>query len=220
MRDDSSRKHFLSYTVGIFTVMALSFQANAVPLTTGNTVLTSGATVLNAGTVLTNEVVVFSGVNGSGGTNFTGTLQLQVVKETGSGSLDFYYQIFNNSSSADAIMRLTAGNYTGFATDVDWTNNAAIGVGSTYADRTTADTVGFSFVGAPIGRGAILPGTNSALLFIKTDATQYTLGTVSLINNATANVLAFAPIPEPSTWALIVLGGAVVFGFVRPWREE
>ena len=152
--------------------------------------------------------MAFAGTTVLGVTNFTGTLQLQVVKETGSGTLDFYFQIFNDSSSLDAIDRLTTGNYTGFATDVDWTNNATIGVASTFANRATADTVGFSFVGAPFGNGLILPGTNSAVLFIKTDATQFTQGTVQLINDATANVLAFAPVPEPSTGALVALGTA------------
>src|ERR1035437_6176725 len=95
---------------------------------------------------------------------FTGTIQLEVVKESG-GTLDFYFQVFNNSSSLDAIMRLTTGNYTGFATDVDWTTNTAVGVASsvgvpsTSASRTTADTVGFAF--SVPGSGAILPGTNS-----------------------------------------------------------
>ena len=202
------RSTFWALLSGVLVVFPLAFEASASPLSVGGTVLTPGTTPLGAGTVLTNATMAFAGTTVLGVTNFTGTLQLQVVKETGSGTLDFYFQIFNDSSSLDAIDRLTTGNYTGFATDVDWTNNATIGVASTFANRATADTVGFSFVGAPFGNGLILPGTNSAVLFIKTDATQFTQGTVQLINDATANVLAFAPVPEPSTGALVALGTA------------
>jgi hypothetical protein len=160
--------------------------------------------------------VAFAGINSNNVVKFAGTLQLQVVKETGSGTLDFYLQIFNYSSSADAIDRLTTGNYTGFATDVDWTNNAAVDAGSFTADRSSADSVGFSF--NTLGGGFIQPGSNSAVLFIKTDATQYTQGNVNLINDATASVLAFAPIPEPSAGALVAVG--VAFAVLLTCRRQ
>ena len=198
------RRTFSTLLSGVLLVFALAFEARAVPLSVGGTVLTPGTTPLGAGTVLTNTTVAFTGINSNNAVKFTGTLQLQVVKETGSGTLDFYFQVFNDSSSVDAINRLTTGNYTGFATDVDWTNNATVGVDSFTADRSSADSVGFSF--NTLGGGFIQPGSNSAVLFIRTDATQFTQGNVNLINDATANVLAFAPIPEPSAGALAALG--------------
>jgi hypothetical protein len=81
-------------------------------------------------------------------------------------------------------------------------------VRSTSATRSTPDTVGFNFIDGTLGGSGVLsPGTNSALLFIKTDATQFTAGSVSLINDATANIAAFAPVvPEPGTWALVAIG--------------
>ena len=170
-RSLGGRSAFSALFSGVLLVFAVAFAARAVPLSVGGTVLTLGTTPLGAGTVLTNTAVAFTGINSNDVVKFTGTLQLQVVKETGSGTLDFYFQVFNDSSSVDAINRLTTGNYTGFATDVDWTNNAAVGVGSFTADRSSADSVGFSF--NTLGGGFVQPGSNSAVLFIKTDATQY-----------------------------------------------
>ena len=223
----ASSKSIASLRSCILTIVLLlsaSFQAKAVVLTSGG-VLTPGTTALSGGTVLTNETVAFSGISGLGATNFTGSIQLEVVKETG-GTLDFYFQVSNNASSLDAIMRLTTGNYTGFATDVDWTTNAAVGVASsigvrsTSATRTTTDTVGFNFVDGSLGgSGVLLPGTNSALLFIKTDATQFTAGSVSLINDATVNIPAFAPVvPEPGTWVLVAMGTGFA-AFLRGRRQ-
>ena len=157
------RSTFWALVCGILLVFTLASQTQAVPLTVGGTVATPGTGSLGAGTVLTNATEAFTSAN------FNGTIQLEVFKETGSGTLDFLFQIFNSSSSANAIERLTTTNFTGFATDVDWTNNVAIGEAPDHANRPSADVVGFNFFNSPV-----LAGTNSALLFIKTDATAYT----------------------------------------------
>jgi hypothetical protein len=205
---------FRSGIVTIALLLSLSFQAKAVVLTPGSAVLTPGTTALPGGTVLTNETEAFTGAN------FSGTIQLEVVKETG-GTLDFYFQLSNSASSINAIEHLTTTNYAGFATDVDWTTNAApgitssVGVLSTDATRlSSADTVGFDFVSTPLGSGVLQPGQNSALLFIKTDATQYSAGGIALIDGSTSMVSAFAPVavPEPGTWVLVGVGvGLCVF---------
>jgi hypothetical protein len=215
----ASTKSFTGFRFCVATtvlLLSLSFQAKAVVLAPGNIVLTPGTTALPGGTVLTNETEAFTGAN------FSGTIQLEVVKETG-GTLDFYFQVFNSALSVNAIERLTTTNYTGFVTDVDWTTNSAIGitssvgVPSTSATRTTADTVGFNFTPIPVGSGAIPVGGNSALLFIKTDATQYTSGGVSLIDGSTTMIPAFAPVPEPST---IALAGAGLAGLLLLRRRR
>jgi len=200
------RSTFWALVCGILLVFAPAFQTQAVPLTIGGTVTTPGTGSLGAGTILTNETEAFTSAN------FSGTIQLEVYKENGSGTLDFLFQIFNSSSSANAIERLTTTNFTGFATDVDWTNNAVIGEAPDHANRPSADVVGFNFLTTPV-----LAGTNSALLFIKTDATAYTAGGVSMIDGTTVTIPAFAPtaVPEPSSWALVVLSVAMATLVVR-----
>lgn len=199
-------------TASLLLMIALIVPARAVVLAPGNNVTTPGTSLALrpelAGSVLTNVTEPFVGTSVSG-TNFTGELILQVVKETTAGTLDFYYQVINNSTSPDSLERVTTSNFTGFLTDVDFRLDSSGTVGSSSADRqASGNGVGFNFTAG--AGGVIQPGATSQVFFVKTSATQFTTGTVSVIDTGIATVPGFSPIPEPSTGCLIALSSVLL----------
>jgi hypothetical protein len=120
----------------------------------------------------------------------------------GVNDLDFIYAVFNNATSTASISRITATNFSGFNTDVGYFT-AAVFPGGTIApttvDRNTVNTVGFTM--NPFG-----PGAESLVVVIKTNATAFSSGSLSIIDSAggTASVMGLAPVvPEPGfVWPL------------------
>ena len=131
------------------------------------------------------------------------------VYDTGSG-LDFYYQFSNNATSISGIERLTAFDYKNFTVDAYQTNSAfGIFVAGTEnvdaVDRGTFGVVGFNFL--PTGSTKIQPGKSSFTGILRTNAHNYTAGAFGIIDGYAANAVAFAPaVPEPETWAMMMLG--------------
>ncbi|HMD47937.1 MAG TPA: PEP-CTERM sorting domain-containing protein [Bryobacteraceae bacterium] len=144
----------------------------------------------------------------------------------GAGNLDFVYQIVNNPGSIDGLERLVATSFTGYQTDVGFaTNGSAIGngfadgtVAPTGVDRPFANEVGFNFSAL----NTVAPGTDSVLLVVETNSTEFTSGTVAIIDGLSTNLAGFAPTgvptPEPSMSMLVGLGLLALVGarkFVR-----
>lgn len=188
----------------------------------------AGATVLNPGQP---PIPFASLASAPGGTlldslitpistlTFSGIARTAVYDgpETGT-NLDFYYQFSNNSGSQNAIARMTAASFEGFLTDVYQT---ATGFDLFQPGTNPADTadrssngrvVGFNFI--PGTQNALDPGETSYIMVVRTDATQYTQGSMGIIDGSGATALAFAPIPEPETYALM-LAGLGLLGFAR-----
>lgn len=143
----------------------------------------------------------------------------------GAGDLDFVYQVSNSASSPDSIGRVTATNFTGFATDVGYTTTGSSLPGGAFVngtvapqlvDRVSADVVGFTF-DSP-ATTPISPGAVSTVLVIETDATRYTAGDVNIIDGGVVSVNAYAPtaVPEPTTGALAI--GLLSLGCLRRRR--
>ena len=143
------------------------------------------------------------------------------VFRNGAGTLDFYYQV-SNHSVRNRVHRLTGSDFSGFITDVWYvTNGAAVScdacpgdffVNGTQAplsvDRDTfGEVVGFNF---PNPGFELLPGQTSVLLLVRTNATDYVPGFVSVINSGTVTQPAFAPAaavtPEPASMVLFGIG--------------
>jgi hypothetical protein len=152
---------------------------------------------------------------------YTGTLTSDVYLDS-AGFLDFYYQFSNNAASQDSISRLTMTSFAGFTIDVGYRTDAPAGSGfvvggkaPTTADSQASGTIGFSFGAGAIG-DKINPGQADDILVIKTNATNFTGGTTSLIDGSVVTVNTFAPttaVPEPGTMALMglsLLGLAVL----------
>jgi hypothetical protein len=149
---------------------------------------------------------------GLSGVGTSGSI-VETVYKTQAGTYDFTYLLTVNST--DSVTRLTLTNFTGFSVDADYVSSSS-GTAPTSVDRTTGDTVGFTFTG--LGGGA-----SSALLIIQTNATGFdTNGTVAPGGSLTGTLHGFfAPTPEPSTLVLALTGGlpCLGFGWLRRRRQ-
>lgn len=166
---------------------------------------------------------------------FTGKLYSEVYsgdEANDLGGLTFVYWVEN--SGPNSLARLTVSSFTGFETDMgyvptDEDPDAVLptlvdrSLGADPLDETGGDVVGFSFIGAPLGSGKIVPGKHSNLLIVRTNAEAYTVTTAAVINGSTANPASFAPtavIPEPSTLALASLGFVGLVGMTIRRRRR
>src|SRR6266446_5913369 len=137
------------------------------------------------------------------------------VYRSGTGLLDFVYQVTNSATSVDGITRLTAIDFTGFVTDVGVTPNGATLPGGLFVngnsllpqtvDRSiSGDTIGFNY---PIPFN-ILPGETSLAMIIETNATQFKAGSFNIIDGGVSTVNAFEPtrlaVPESGSTAILL----------------
>jgi VPDSG-CTERM motif len=136
----------------------------------------------------------------------------------GAGDLTFVYQISNDATSIDNVMRGTGINFTGFMTDVGYTTVGSTIPGGGFVNGTVApilvdrsvggDTVGFNFDSFP---GGLRPGLTSYVLVIQTNAHSFTSGFFNVIDGGVATVAAFQPaVPDGGTTVAllgIALGG-------------
>lgn len=145
---------------------------------------------------------------------FSGTLTSSVISGDTSnpfGGLTFTYLLQSDPGSPNAIGRLTVNDFAGFLTDMSFQTPPA-GLQPTLNDRSNGvgDVIGFSFIGAPIGPGVLRPGASSALLVVQTDAPAWRQTNASVIDGSVASVPSLAPIPEPASLALLLLGAGTL----------
>ena len=123
----------------------------------------------------------------------------------GAGDYTWYIAVTNDSTSGHALATVSASSFTGWMTDVGYTNTVVGVAPTTVSSGPSGSAINFLFP-AP---GSINPGDNTVLLTIMTNATTVKAGNISFIDNGTATVAGFAPgVPEPSTWAMLLLGFA------------
>jgi hypothetical protein len=132
-----------------------------------------------------------------------------VYTDTVSGDLDFVYQLLNTTTGpADSLDRLSVSDYGGFSTDVDYVPDLPE-IAPSSADRL-GGVVGFNFTGDEIA-----PGESSDLLIVKTNSSQYTNGSGSIIDGDSASAIVniptgIVPAPEPASLGLLVAGGSML----------
>ena len=207
--------------------------AGAVPLNTGfagnpfvDTALPGTTGVLRpelAGTVLVDLDTPFSFAT------FSGEVQNRVVRETGTGTLDFYWRILPDPGSTDtgvSAFRLINFGYAAL-TDADW---AIDGLGS------VAPTTARLFNPATHPEGAInflfdptvdSGSDGSRFFFLHTDATNFSYtASYDLIGGSAQSLsglfTTFAPaaaVPEP-TPAVILALGVLTLGWLGARRKR
>jgi hypothetical protein len=168
-----------------------------------------------AGVVLEDTVQSFS----FGALNISGTVQNRVVRETGTGTLDFYWRItVDPSSTGGGVDAFRLGDF-GYSslTDADWRidglGSAAPHVARLFNPASRPDgAINFLFTDPPVPAGA----DGSRFFFLHTDATAYAkTASYDLLGGPSQTLSAsydtFAPaVPEPSTYALMALGLAAL----------
>ena len=154
--------------------LSLAYPASvrAVPLIPGSAVPLPGTTVAArpelAGVVLVDQLVAFS-VTFPTDQHITGTIQERVVRESGSGTLDFYWRVFNDSSSLNNLGFFRLGQFITGSYDADWRID---GLGTVNPDNAFwfgSPDVNFEFT------AGLAPGEESRFMFLHTDATRYAL---------------------------------------------
>jgi hypothetical protein len=177
----------------------------------------------------------------------SGTLVSAVFQEAGTGTLDFYYQVTNNTTATncggasqpacDPLSRETDTDFSGFLTSVGFRIDGASLPGGHFIDGTVApvtadrncqgpcgptngNVVGFAYT--PPDSSKIHPGEVGNVLVISTNATNYTRGFASVIDGGVTTVAAFQPaaaVPEPVSF-LLYAGGFIMLGSIRRFRRR
>lgn len=209
------RKSFFTKALALAVVAGvLSARSSAVSIVTGPSDIPLPGTASGSLASLTGGTLVDSASTGFSNASWTGTLYTTVVRET-TGTLSFLYQL-KIASGPNFVTRMTTIDFTGFLTDVDYLSDAFTGFGFVApvgldpfphtADRHTADVIGFDFSNGVLDPG-LVAGQTTNVMYIRTDATNYTAGLTNVIDGNIAQVKSFAPtaaVPGPA--ALIPFG--------------
>lgn len=159
----------------------------------------------------------FTGIDALLNTRFTGELREQVVVDNNTGFLDFIYQILS-TGGPDNIGKITTINYRDVTINAGTCPTCANLIGA----ATNLDPVSIGRSGAPGSvvafdygdpNGILGPGDETSVLVLKTNSTTFALGSTSVINGATVNVMTYDPTPEPMSAGLL-LGGLLGVGLL------
>jgi len=172
-----------------------------------------------SGTVLEDQMqsITFAGLSF--------TIQNRVVRETTSGTLDFYWRIRDISPSGattsppGALSAFRLGNF-GYASivDADWRSDSDGTVGPSSARvfnplMNPSGDINFLFGPTTVGLS-----DESTFFFLHTDATSYARTAVyDLLADAQLSgpFMTFAPaVPELQTW-LLMAGGLLALGWIK-----
>lgn len=216
-------RHALAAVAAVAGLWSASTPSLAVVVAPGTTVAlpgtTSAAEPFLAGVVLEDELINFSlPVSQTNPALITGTVQQRVVREDGTGTLDFYWRITELTGGSLGYLRV--GNFVSAVYDANFRIDGLGDVGPSSLLRFTAGLGGatndfaanFNFVNQA-GGDSLAPGQSSKFMFLHTNATTYDKSAFFDIAStgtftASASFAAFAPapIPEPTSAALLLVG--------------
>jgi len=147
--------------------------------------------------------------------HLTGMVQSRVVRSSLSGTLDFYWRIIPDATSVGDIYAFRIGGFPEMLSDANWRSDDLGGVGPQVARNFGSGHVNFLFTPPVFDPGTVNiglhPTDSSRFFFVRTDATAYgRVGVYDFVSGPTDGIsglyTTFAPVPEPSTIGLAVLG--------------
>lgn len=219
--------------LAVFPLLAVAAPASATQILPGQTGLSfSALDTSTRGTFLGSRTQ--SGVAAT----IAGTVAQAIYRNT-LGGLDFYFQVFRTGGTAE-IDGLNVSSFAGYTVDAltdgsDFdgagpfaaVNNPALADGTPSGSTTR---LGRSNDGAVLrvdfGLNGLSGSENSTTYIFRTNATNANLlGNATVSNGTSFNVTAPQPIgpavPEPATWAMMLVGfGAVGFGMRSAKRRS
>lgn len=211
-------------------VVGIGATAGAVVLVPGQGATVLPGTASSSLPTLTGGTLVASVTDTFSTSSYSGILYTAVIRET-TGTLDFLYQL-HDTGGPDNMHRLTTIDFTGFSTDVDYLSDPFTGFGFVApnqavagfppnphtGDRTTADTVGFNFDNGEPNDLGLNPGDITNVIYIRTNALNYTMGNSNIIDGNIARVESFAPTTVPGPAAVIPMALGLLAGLRRRKR--
>lgn len=169
---------------------------------------------------------------------FATTFRQAVYRNT-LGTLDFYFQVSQTGPGSTGrnqeIRSFTVADYEGFVVDAFVSAPDPDGSGGFLAvnNGTSGSTTTFgrsdSFgrvLTTEFGTNGLVQGETSATYIFRTNATSFnTNGTFGIIDGSTISGLTYQPtglaaIPEPATWAMMIIGFGAIGGAMRRSRTR
>ncbi|HEX7944740.1 MAG TPA: PEPxxWA-CTERM sorting domain-containing protein [Phenylobacterium sp.] len=193
-------------------VLLCAAPAGAVPLVLGDNVL-PGTTAADrpelVGTVIADRFVDYAFA--FEGRNLSGAVQQSVVRSDLDGTLAFTWRILPDSNGTLPVVGFRLAGFGDFINDGDWLRDSLGDVAPTLARKFDGGFVNFLF-DDPVGPKL---DQSSHIFFLKTTATRFdshgsydvlcaTVG--ACITPTYATFAPLAGVPEPASWALMILG--------------
>ena len=160
----------------------------------------------------------------------TGTLDSLVIREDSTGTLDFYWQVLNTSTSSPVfqITDVELGHFFASQYDANWRSDlpgdiSVLSAGSGAPGAPEPGSITFNFYAC---LQSCFTGQASNYFFLHTDAEEYAATALMRIDSSgpgitagsSGSIVTFAPaVPEPSTY-LFLLSGLGAMGVIRRWR--
>jgi hypothetical protein len=181
---------------------ALAGSARAVVILPSQSLTPTGSGTITGSQDADTGAEAFSGQDTFHNVVFSGSIDSKVFTDALTGDLDFEYQFSNSAASPDEIESLTVGGFSAFNVNADYIPSTGTAIPTNVTRSSSGSNVGFDFPGA----SAVVQGTNTDDLVIKTNATQYALGFATIQDGGNGSASVYVPaVPEPTTAAIAAL---------------